>query len=182
MKIALDSDKSISLLKDDSFQRYDFAKRIAELIKSNTNEDSLVVGIYGRWGEGKTSVMNFISTELKKSKKNILIKFNPWMFNNEDQLLLSFFQELAIGLNTSLKSRKEKVGEFFKTYASSIGSLTTILAGGLNPKELLNSIGNKLANKPLEHYKSEINKFIQASGKRITIFIDDIDRLTVEEV
>jgi predicted KAP-like P-loop ATPase len=117
MKITLDSDKSVSRLKDDSFQRYGFAKRIAELIKSNTNEDSLVIGIYGRWGEGKTSVMNFISTELKKDKKNVLVKFNPWMFNNEDQLLLSFFQELAIGLNTSMKSKTERVGEFLKTYA-----------------------------------------------------------------
>ena len=50
------SDRPIANKQEDKFQRYDFAKRIANTIIERENEDCIVIGIYGAWGEGKTSV------------------------------------------------------------------------------------------------------------------------------
>ena len=58
------ADKPISFQKEDKFQRYPFAKRIANVISERLNEECIVIGIYGAWGEGKTWVIKFIEKEI----------------------------------------------------------------------------------------------------------------------
>ena len=112
----ISSDKPIALKEEDKFQRYNFSQRIAKTIIERENEDCIVIGIYGAWGEGKTSVINFIETELKQAEEVIIIKFNPWRYNDENSLLLQFFQKLATSLNSNLKTKKEKAGELLHKY------------------------------------------------------------------
>jgi len=109
------TDKPISNEQDDKFQRYNFSKRIAAIIAHQKNPDSMIIGLYGAWGEGKTSVLNFIKAELKKIDTSILyFSFNPWRFSDESTILFSFFNILADTLQKSLnntciedKSKKE---------------------------------------------------------------------------
>jgi predicted KAP-like P-loop ATPase len=82
-------DKPVSLQKEDKFQRYSFAKRVAEIVSSGKYNKSLVIGIYGKWGQGKTSVMQFIKNEIPDNA--VTINFNPWQFQDQQQLLNSFF-------------------------------------------------------------------------------------------
>ena len=91
----LSSDKPIASKAEDKFQRYNFSQRIAKTIVDRESEDCIVIGIYGAWGEGKTSVINFIETELTGNDQIIIIKFNPWRYSDENALLLQFFQKLA---------------------------------------------------------------------------------------
>jgi predicted KAP-like P-loop ATPase len=56
----LNADKPLDSKDADKFNRYPFAKRIADTIKSRKESECLVIGIYGAWGEGKTTVLNFI--------------------------------------------------------------------------------------------------------------------------
>ena len=111
------SDKPVSLAGEDKFQRYGFSKGIANIIIGKEEEASLVIGVYGAWGEGKTSVINFIETELKTKNNIISIKFNPWRYNDENLLLIHFFQTLANALDANLKYKKEKIGDQLKKYA-----------------------------------------------------------------
>ena len=48
--------------KADRFDRWPFAERIARTIADRETPSSLVIGIYGKWGEGKTTVLNYISS------------------------------------------------------------------------------------------------------------------------
>ena len=57
------SDAPIKTRSEDRFKRYPFAKRIAETVIARPDPSSIVVGIYGAWGEGKTSVLNFIDSD-----------------------------------------------------------------------------------------------------------------------
>lgn len=50
---------------EDKLKRWPFAQRIAKTIASRRDPSSIVIGICGAWGEGKTSVLNFIEKELK---------------------------------------------------------------------------------------------------------------------
>jgi predicted KAP-like P-loop ATPase len=84
------SDQPVSNSLEDRFQRYNFARRIAQTIQSNSSSDALVIGIYGSWGEGKTSVLNFIEKELEGDRDQIIVKFNPWRFSEEQTLMLQF--------------------------------------------------------------------------------------------
>ena len=54
------ADNSISDPKLDKFKRWSFAQRVAETIALRHDPTSIVIGIYGVWGEGKSTVLNFI--------------------------------------------------------------------------------------------------------------------------
>jgi len=82
-------DKPSTIKSEDRFQRYEFSNRIASIIATPKIDKSLIVGLYGKWGEGKTSVMNFVQQELPED--TVVVNFNPWMFSDEQHLLKSFF-------------------------------------------------------------------------------------------
>ncbi|MBD1398802.1 hypothetical protein H9Q13_16640 [Pontibacter sp. JH31] len=175
------SDKSVSQKTEDAFQRYSFAERISNLISSYQKEDSFVIGMYGKWGEGKSSVLNFIQIELADKDDIIVVNFNPWLFSGEAQLLLSFFQVLAASLDKKLKSKKEQLGEMLRDYAGALGVVGTFV-GLPNGKDIFEAVGKKLTGKSVDDYKSTISKALADSGKKVLVVIDDIDRLSIDEV
>ena len=119
----LHSDKAVAARDEDAFQRYAFAERIARAIAGQKSTDSLVTGIYAKWGEGKTSVLNFIKLELENEPDVIAIDFNPWMYSADEQLLLSFFQVLSVALDKPLKGKGENIGKLIRDYAGTLGVL-----------------------------------------------------------
>lgn len=161
----------------DRFQRYEFSKRIASIVSSPKNEKSLIIGLYGKWGEGKSTVLNFIQRELPA--ETIVVNFNPWLFSDAKYLLKSFFESFAFALNKSEKSAKEKIGTFLSDYAGAIGSITQFFGASTDGIEKL---GATMKETPIEKTKERIDKFIIDSGKNIVVLIDDIDRLDVDEV
>lgn len=173
------SDRPISNQIDDRFQRYGFAKRIADTIFERENEDCIVIGIYGAWGEGKTSIINFIDTELQGKENVITIKFNPWRYNDEDSLLKQFFLKLAIALDTNLKNKKEEAGKFLKKYGKFL-NIDIPLFG--NVGEMAQSLGEILDNTNIESLKERLEDILKENNSKIVIFIDDIDRLDKDEI
>lgn len=195
------ADKPISDEKDDKFQRYNFSKRIAETILNRTSSDSIVIGIYGAWGEGKTSVLNFIKQELKPHSPNVVyFTFNPWRFTDEAALLTSFFNTLANELKKAqiaeinqnsetktnekkgwfgkrkgeLKTNTETIGEIIQEY----GKVVSIFGAG----ETAEAIGKAISNVDIEKLKDRIEKLLADNKKRVVVFIDDIDRLEKDEI
>ena len=102
------SDAPINNPELDQFNRFPFAKRVANVISNRKDPSSIVIGIYGAWGEGKTSVFNFIESELQKNNDIVCIRFNPWRFGDEDTMLTNFFHDLAAVIDRQLETKKEK--------------------------------------------------------------------------
>ena len=181
MTIEFNNDKPITSVKEDRFGRSQFAKKLTTLCGNYTSK-STVIGLYGKWGEGKTSLLNMVSESLDT---NILqIHFNPWYFKDEEQLLQAFFQLLADKLQKSLNTRKEKINNLISEYGESIGVLATIPQVSI-VAQIIRSISKlfKEIKKPTtEIARNRINNFIIDSGISIVIFIDDIDRLDTKEV
>jgi len=174
------SDTPVSNKQDDKFQRYEFAKRIASTIVERKNEDCITIGVYGVWGEGKTSVMNFIETELKGKKGIICVKFNPWRYNDENSLLIQFFQKLAVTLDTDLKTKGEKIGSILKKYGKLLK--IDIPFVGINFGDSVEAAGDILGDIDIETLKERIGVILKENNRKIIIFIDDIDRLDRIEI
>jgi hypothetical protein len=49
------ADQPIRSKDEDRFNRWPFAKRIAETLAARRDASSLVIAVYGPWGDGKTS-------------------------------------------------------------------------------------------------------------------------------
>lgn len=177
----VNTDQPISKREDDYFQRYPFAKRIATVIQGHSSKESFVVGIYGKWGEGKSSVLNFMKEVLDNDSEIVIIEFNPWLFSDEKQLLMSFFGVLATRLNISIDKKKEKIGKKLLDYADAISSAGA-LAGFSGGKGIMEFFGKKLSNVSLDEYKVRINDSLEKAGKRVVVVMDDIDRLSISEI
>jgi predicted KAP-like P-loop ATPase len=173
------SDKPIENENDDRFQRYGFSKRVAETIIQRKSTDCIVIGVYGAWGEGKTSVINFIEKELEGQETILSFKFNPWRFTDENALLLHFFQQLASALNTNIKTRTEKIGDLIGKY-SDLVNYDAPWIGNIG-KAL--KFGSSLIKKPtLEESKKRVEEALIKANIKIVVFIDDIDRLDKDEL
>ncbi|WP_264524351.1 KAP family NTPase [Flavobacterium sp. N502536] len=173
------ADRPISKQIEDKFQRFEFAKRVATTINNRKNEDCIVIGLYGAWGEGKTSLLNFIESELLKNENILCVKFNPWRYTDENALLNQFFQKLADTLDSNLKTKKEKAGEVLKKYGKLI-NLELPVVGNIG--ETLANTGNILDSADIEELKSRLEEILKKTNSKIVIFIDDIDRLDKIEI
>jgi predicted KAP-like P-loop ATPase len=131
-----------------------------------------VIGIYGAWGEGKTSVLNFINQELGTQESILTIKLNPWRYGDEETLLKKFFHKIATTLGRELENRKEKLGSFISKYGS-VGGIFGVDASG---------IGKSISDVDLEELKNRIDEFLKESQCKLVIFVDDIDRLDKSEI
>lgn len=63
MTFNYNDDKDKTLLIDDTLGRANFALYYARFIKSlikNEQLKSFVIGLYGDWGSGKTTVINYV--------------------------------------------------------------------------------------------------------------------------
>ena len=159
----------------DEFNRREYSERIAQTIALRKETKSLVVGIYGKWGEGKTTVLNFIDLKLKQQNHIVTIFFNPWMFPSESELFIAFYTELAKGLKKSLPTVWEKTGKLLKDYIAPA-------AGLLDKADLAEKIGKLLSSVSLEELRDRIGKFLVQQKKLVVVFIDDIDRLDKVEI
>ena len=103
-------DRPIKFPHEDSLNRKSFAKYIAKAILESQTKDSLVIGLLGEWGSGKTSLVNMtidyintISDSLEQDEKPIIIYFNPWNFSGQNQLISQFFNKLSFTLERLLR-------------------------------------------------------------------------------
>lgn len=159
----------------DRFQRWPFAQRVAQTIASRRDNGSIVIGLYGAWGDGKTSVLNFIHKELKNHEHVVVVSFNPWLFGTETQMIQNFFKILADALGKTLASNKEKIGDLLEKYGS-------VFAAPFSMGEGVKDFGKSLNAADVNDYRIRIEKLLQEQGRRVVIFMDDIDRLDKSEI
>ena len=115
------SDQPIDTYKEDLLGRHSFAKALANAILSYEQNDSISVGLFGKWGSGKTSLINMTLEEIKSlsaQKEPLVIKFNPWNFSDQNQLIQQFFNELSLVLcRDDSAERHIKIGRTIQKYS-----------------------------------------------------------------
>ena len=173
-------DKSLNNLADtpitdesqDCLHRTFFVKSLFKEISIINIEDSFCYGLYGKWGEGKTSVLNLVKNKLKANKNIILFEFDPWFLSSKEAILKSFMQ----GLEKKLIHISGEIKITFRKYFARLSSLGINMFGfGFNAG------WNSDAPNPSE-FKKTINSLIKKSKKKIVVFIDDVDRLQPDEI
>lgn len=185
------SEKPIILGKEDLLGRAKVANELSREIKSYKNEDSLTIGIVGKWGSGKTSFINMVLENFEENDDYIIIKFNPWNISSRKQLISDFFLQLSN--NIEKKGSNEIIGAVGK----SLGTLSKFFKplGFIPPLSVLSTIGDitekasefineyvESEKEDLKSLKDNINNKLTNLNKKIIIVIDDIDRLCDEEI
>jgi hypothetical protein len=157
----------------DYFGRWPFAQRVAQTIVQRTDISSLVIGLYGAWGDGKTTIINFIKQELEENPDIVCISFNPWRYGEEIELLKNFYTTIANTLSFSIIRNKEHWGKFIQGISS--------IFGLINADKIAKELGKRLSHVDIEESKKRLEDILKENNKKI-IIMDDIDRLEVSEV
>ena len=186
------ADRAITQIEDDLIGRSSFSKALGKAICDCDSLDSIVLGLYGKWGSGKTSIANMaMQTVLELSEhenKPIILRFSPWNYTDKDNLISLFFRALSAAIDGSDNTEiKAKVGDTLKEYAGLFDSLSLIplvgTAAAAATKGAAQLLGNYLANQgDLDTYKKNLEVALKESNQRFIIIIDDIDRLTKYQI
>ena len=70
-----------------------YVQALKELVIHSSTKTPLTLGIFGRWGTGKTTLMRMLERELK-SAGIATVWFNAWQYGNEDELWAAFLQSI----------------------------------------------------------------------------------------
>ena len=93
----MDGDRPISQRKQDRLGFSVVAEHLARALVDQPATDGFVVGIEGRWGSGKSSLINLTIEALRSSAgAPEIITFSPWLVGDRDELIRDLFGELAI--------------------------------------------------------------------------------------
>lgn len=176
-----------------------FAENLAQkLLHSKTRISSTAIGIVAPWGHGKTSILNLMKNELERERdknKLLIFDFNPWIYSKRSNLTSEYINTLE----NEISPMKEEWGKTTKAiteYRKALTPFLTMLDKAIAPmvkanvpfgetvwETLKNFISLNLeakTHKNLEDCKDAINQSLE--GKKVIVFIDDIDRLPADEV
>ncbi len=177
-------DSAQRLKKDDDLGRWRFAAEIAEVIRSTPADWSARIGIFGKWGEGKSTVLHFLE-EMLEPEGNIVFYFTPWAIQELDELWEEFGNSLLEALEAEklevespwkgmTRKLQEKLGS---TVLPDVAQGTAELFG--KDKVYKSALG--LVGKWLKPDGAQVKKIREKLGdKRVIVFIDDLDRATPE--
>ena len=162
---------------NDLLGRRNEAQDLAEKIfQTDTSNAAFTLGLTAPWGAGKTSFMLAMQKYLRDNhcSEIILLDFNPWMYRKAPNLTQIFFEELSRALapyNSALASG-------FTRYVDHILDKDDSAWLQLGVRLLPQGFKAKSTSEQYEFLKKEIGKL----GRKIMIFIDDVDRLDSEEL
>lgn len=191
------SDKAIETNTEDQLGRSGFAETLAKTIRDLKNTDTYTIGLFGKWGVGKTSIVNLTLEKLnklqkEKKEKYVVIKFEPWHFTNSTQLLNQFLIRLAAEFQKPKSKALNKIGVALTQYSSAF-QLAELIPIPIVNKALakigetsMQFIGEQLQgnnnDKDIAYQKEQVIKLLKKQACKIVIIIDDIDRLNSEQI
>lgn len=160
----------INLANEDIFNRNQLVEKIADQINCfSDGESSFSIGIIGPWGTGKSTFMGALQSNVSHNSENVIVMFNPWLYNDKANLTRVFL---------------DLIGKKLSRYSFSINRIndyaSTLFKGNINWWGTLSNLIFK--ERDIDQIREQLNKSILNSGKRLVIFIDDVDRLQVDEV
>lgn len=191
--IVIAEDRPIEHIADDLFGRKPIVNMISQAIinKATAGHGCYVIGVYGKWGEGKSSVFKLVKEQLLANKDDqiLISEFNPWLFKDQESLLIEFFNVLAS------ERIDKKLARQIKKYAPIVALGVQGLLYGAQfatgvPIPWITRLGKRIrkvgkaipdTKTTASDRKKEISKTLRASGKHLVVFIDDIDRLDKDE-
>ncbi len=195
------SESPIELSKQDLLNYKHYAEKVRKVVQNNANNpEPLTIGVYGKWGEGKTSFMNLVENQVDLFEKNLdgkgIMKyhFNPWRYGSEDEMLFAFFQGLAQKLFLTQETNLKTAGNYILKFSRYLKAIKLSASVGVpklwgakvtfTPSEIFEALGEDIKGEELslESFKEKIDDTLEKARWKILVFIDDIDRLDKDEI
>lgn len=169
--------------KDDHLSRWPLARQIYNVAANGPADWSARIGVYGEWGTGKTSVLKFVSS-MAEADGHIVVWFDPWEFSNKTEMWRSYVRAVYEEVEAKLGRLAEGDAVRRAELINKVGGVVAKIAG------LWTEQATGLANDGLELVKQHLSSHTEdlakvrhvLNGKRVFVFVDDLDRTAAELV
>lgn len=132
---------------------------------------SFVVSLEGKWGSGKTTVINNTKILLKNHDDIIIIDdLDPWSYSTQESLFNSMFERILTHSNIKFNSfaATQMINQVYEEFFSN---------NKINMLKLLFYNSENFIS-----VKEKINDHLNYTNKKLVFFIDNIDRAEKENV
>ncbi len=177
-----------------------YAQAIAHLLETEAAPLNLL--LYGRWGTGKTTLLNIMHEQLAEAHADTyqLVSFNPWQYESSPNLLFPLLRAIYEAIPAEKKDDKQIVslGKSILNIALDIGvrAASKWMTGGLLSYKLKDLKGFQEDDTPgiLQGFEDKIAKCQKAFAELVTalleanrkqsliVLLDDLDRCLPENV
>jgi len=185
------SDKPIAHSSEDLLNRKQLISVVSNHLLSPSCKDGLVISINGKWGSGKTSIVNMIKENIQDRRYDnndevipVVVDYSPWNITSQDQTIRQFL--------TTLSDRflYKRVLRILKRTLNIVDGVSTFIPskairGAVKSiSKAMKEYTNTFLNNPseLDLFKEEVEKHLLKTSLRYIVFIDDLDRLNKNEI
>ena len=210
--VLFSADQPASLPASDRIGVTDFAEHLLSVLEKHVGAESLVIGVEGAWGSGKSTVTRHLRERLLSerplatrfrnvSSHYIIVDFQPWLIGSREGLLAAFFSELLLSFEKAANhdsflglggdEQLPRLLSLLRTYVGAIAQLgpPAEAAAKLSGHPILGALAKMLFGSlgallrtSVSDTKVEIDASLRRQSRRVLIFIDDLDRLDPTEL
>lgn len=176
---------------------------VAETIASALLDDDLdpvVLGVSGRWGSGKTTVLQLVAAELSKldggDSRILIVRTDPWRYDPANGVKETLISEVLSVLEGELEGNAAEASnakELFKRLVKRVDWAKAITLAAKSSLFMqipsINDITGLVKNEEegsedqargLEAFRGEFKELMESSAlshiKRVVVLVDDLDR------
>ena len=174
------ADKPLIKPQQDRLGYAPFARHLAESICQMNVLGGFVIAVYGPWGFGKSTLLNFLDYYLQQKPENeqpIIVHFNPWLFSGDEDITKRFINQIQMSLS-QLKALPEGFKARITNLVRAVSEIPVPYAE--TGKALVKLFDHQ--QRDTSELKEELEDTLKERHPRIVVTIDDIDKLTAEDI
>lgn len=190
------SDQPIYENSNDQFNRGTFVDDFTHILSNFENNENYIIGLFAKWGYGKTSTVNLILEKLKAKKEFCAIYVSTWALGGDsDKIIWDILEQTSLKLtNKSIKTKTSKTGEILNKVSKAelpFGLETEFDLFGSEQNETIIKSGKIMgtvgfvsqlltSSDNIAKARKRIEKSI--NGEKVVVFLDDLDRLDGKQI
>jgi KAP family P-loop domain len=193
-------DAEIRHISDDRLGRAPFARRVTARIADAGDRPSIVYGLAGPWGGGKSSVLNMVEELLTEEhgSKWTVVRFAPWAAADVEALTDEFYRAIAEAMPDDTEEGKRArrlllaaAPVAIATVKAAAKALIESKLGKDSTAEIAKAATDAVADEfgeiavepdPFVKRFIKLSDAIKQAGRNILVIVDDIDRLHADEL
>jgi len=152
----------------DLLNRSEIIDTMCDAIKLPAHKTSITVGLNGKWGSGKTTIIANVKKKLEEDELIDLIDFNAWSYENPiaviNNLLETVLPHIESGYDEiQITKMKNKIIHAIFSANSHVKNFEGVFIDSNEPS--------------LSDIKNQLNKYLSVTNKKIVVVIDNIERM-----